>query len=241
MFDATAEYYDALYHDKDYQAEARYVADAIRDRVPRAASLLDVGCGTGAHAAFLATHHRFHVDGIDLEPAFVERARARLPSATFTRADMTDFDLDRTYDAVICLFSAIGYVRNEPNLHRAIAAMARHTGPGGVLVVEPWFEPGVMRPGFLTCRVAETANGTICRMSHTAIEGAVSRLHFEYLIGSAAGLRRAAERHELGLFTRDQMEGAFAAAGMAATFDERGPTGRGLYVARRTPAAEAGP
>lgn len=233
MFSATVDYYDAIYHDKDYQAEARYIATVIRARVPRAASVLDVGCGTGGHAPFLAAEHGFRVDGIDIEAGFVEHARARHPAGTFTRADMTDFDLGRTYDAVICLFSAIGYVRDEPNLRRAVAAMARHSAPDGVLVVEPWFEPGAMRHGHVTCRVADTVDGTICRMSHTTIEGSVSRLHFEYLIGSPTGLRRVTELHELGLFTRRQMESAFVATGMTVAFDEQGPTGRGLYVAWR--------
>jgi len=238
MFSATVAYYDALYHDKDYRTEARYVATVIRERVPRAASVLDVGCGTGGHAPSLAAEHGFRVDGIDIEPGFVKHARARHRAGTFTQADMTDFDLGRTYDAVISLFSAIGYVKDEAGLRRAVWAMARHAAPDGVLVVEPWFEPGAMRQGYVTCRVADTPDGTICRMSHTAIEGQVSRLHFEYLIGSAAGLRRVTELHELGLFTRRQMESAFEAAGMTVAFDEQGPTGRGLYVASRTRGAE---
>jgi SAM-dependent methyltransferase len=231
VFSSTAAYYDALYHGKDYRAEARYVADVIRRQAPGAESILDVACGTGAHARFLATEHGFLVDGVDREPGFVERARARHPEGTFTQADMLDLALGRTYDAVICLFSSIGYVKAETGLHRAVAAMARHARRDGVLLVEPWFEPGTMQDGFVTCLVADTADGAVCRMSHTAIDGSVSRLTFEYLIGSASGLRRATEVHELGLFTRRQMEEAFVAAGLTVAFDARGPSGRGLYVA----------
>jgi SAM-dependent methyltransferase len=233
MFDASTDLYDLFYEAKDYRREAAYVAARIRDRVPEAATVLDVACGTGAHARFLAEDHGFAVDGIDLEPGLIERAAARLPSGRFVRADMTAFDLGRTYDAVVCLFSSIGYTRDETGLHRAVAAMARHLAPRGVVLVEPWFEPGDMQDGYVTCLVVDTPDGKACRMSHTTIDGAISRLRFEYLMGSAGGLRRATEVHELGLFPRDVMLHAFEEAGLAVQRDPEGPTGRGLYTAWR--------
>jgi 2-polyprenyl-3-methyl-5-hydroxy-6-metoxy-1,4-benzoquinol methylase len=71
------EYYDLLYRDvKDYAAEARLIRAVILDAHPAALTLLDVGCGTGAHARAL-NDTGFRVDGIDIEPAFVEIARRR--------------------------------------------------------------------------------------------------------------------------------------------------------------------
>jgi SAM-dependent methyltransferase len=233
MFNRTAKLYDAFYRDKDYRAEARYVADVIRARVPGAATLLDIACGTGEHARFLAVDHAFSVDGSDIEPGLLEIAATKLPAATFHVADMVDFELGRRYDAVVCLFSSIGYVRSEPALRRALAAMARHLVPGGVLVIEPWFEPGTMTHGFVTLLSSELPGGAkACRMSHTTVEGGLSRLRFEYLLGDADGLRRETEVHELGLFSRDEMTAAMGAAGLRGiAYDEQGPSGRGLYVA----------
>lgn len=51
---------------------------------------------------------------------------------------------------------------------------------------------------------------TVCRMSRTLIDGAVSRLEFEYLIGTSEGIERRKEVHALGLFTQGQMEGALS-------------------------------
>jgi SAM-dependent methyltransferase len=231
MFDATADYYDLFYAMKDYRVESRYVAAAIRDRVPRASSVLDVACGTGEHARFLAADHGFRVDGIDLEPALVAAARRKNPEGTFREADMVDFELGRRYDAVVCLFSAIGYVREEANLARAIAAMTRHLAAPGVLLVEPWFEPGAIQDGYVTALTVDTPDGKATRMSRTRIDGSVSHLEFEYLIGTAAGITRHSERHALGLFSRAQMEAAFVTAGLPVEYDQEGPSGRGLYVA----------
>jgi len=74
-------------------------------------------------------------------------ARLKTPAGNYTRADMTDFDLDRGYDVVTCLFSAIGRVITFERLERAISCMARHVRPGGALIVEPWFTPDRWNPG----------------------------------------------------------------------------------------------
>ena len=107
MFSESTDLYDRFYHEKDYRAEAAYVAAVVRGHVPSAESVLDVACGTGEHARCLSYDHGFRVDGVDLDPGFVALASRKNPAGTFARADMTDFDLGRTYDAVLCLFSSI--------------------------------------------------------------------------------------------------------------------------------------
>src|SRR2546428_12354641 len=50
-------YYDLLYRDKDYAAEARFVAELVRrhgGRPPAGVELLDLACGTGRHLIELA-------------------------------------------------------------------------------------------------------------------------------------------------------------------------------------------
>ncbi len=64
VFDEYARYYDLLYRDKDYQAEADYVAGLIQRFNPKAQSILELGSGTGIHAALLA-EKGFTVHGIE--------------------------------------------------------------------------------------------------------------------------------------------------------------------------------
>ena len=126
---------------------------------------------------------------------------------------MTALDLGEQYDVVTCLFSAIGYVRTVARLNRTVACFARHLAPGGVVVVDPWFEPGQLTHGWVMTLTGEAEGLRVCRMSRTVIDGSVSRLEFEYLIGRPSGLERRSETHELGLFTQSEMEHAFLAAG----------------------------
>ena len=51
----------------------------------------------------------------------------------------------------------------------------------------------------------------------------------------ASTVQVAREVHELGLFTQAEMMASFQQAGLAATYDSSGLTGRGLYVARVDP------
>lgn len=230
MFSESARFYDAIYSEiKDYRGESQRLADLIRAQRPHATRLLDVGCGTGEHARFLAAMG-FQVDGLDREAAFVERARTKNPEGRFSLADMVDFALESRYDVVTCLFSSIGYVRTVSNLRRTLKLFARHLNTAGLVIVEPWFQPGEMTHGAVYLHTAEQLGLKVCRMSHTEVRGRVSRLQFEYLIGDSGGLKRASEVHELGLFTRAEMQDAFRRAGLSVEYDPEGLSGRGLYV-----------
>ena len=225
-----AEFYDLLYSgEKDYPAEARLLESLIREKCPSAESLLDVGCGTGAHARSLLDIG-FKVDGLDLEPRFIEIARRKCPEGSFEVGDMTDFALPRKYDVVTCLFSAIGYVRTEDALRSAIQRMRDHLNPGGVLLVDPWFEPGQLTDGWIMTVNGRQDGLTVTRMSRTVVDGVISRLEFEYLIGTAAGIERRSEVHELGMFTQPQMEAAFLASGCSVARKPEALRTRGIYV-----------
>jgi SAM-dependent methyltransferase len=145
---------------------------------------------------------------------------------------MTDFDLATTYDAVTCLFSAIGYVKTVERLNRAVACMARHVKPGGALIVEPWFTPADWKPGTSNLHAGEIGADKVCRMTVSSQEGNVSVMLMHYLRSTSGGIEHYSERLELGLFTRDEMASAFEAAKMDVRHDSEGLMRRGLYIAR---------
>jgi len=144
---------------------------------------------------------------------------------------MADFDLGKRFDAVVCMFSSIGYVRTEERLRSATASMARHLEPGGILVVEPWLAPADWLDRHVGAVFVDEPELKIARMNIAQREGNVSIVEFEYLVGTPDGIERFSERHELGLFTVEQYLEAFRAAGLEANHDPDGPMGRGLYVA----------
>lgn len=93
MFTESAEIYDAIYQFKDYHAEAGRVAALIRQANPQARSILDVACGTGEHARWLASDHGFEVAGIDLDDVLLAVARRKVPQGQFICADMESLSM----------------------------------------------------------------------------------------------------------------------------------------------------
>jgi len=191
--------------------------------------VLDVACGTGLHLAYLKD--QYTVQGLDLDPNMLEIARRRCPGVPFHQGDLVDFDLGRTFDAVLCLFSSIGYAKTLARMQQAVQTMARHLRPGGLLIVEPWFTPDVFETGRFDALFVDEPDLKIARITTTSLEGTLSIVDFHYLVGTSDGVAYFTERHEVGLFTHDEYLDAFRDAGLAVDFDPDGFMGRGLYLA----------
>lgn len=234
MFAETPELYDRIYGSfKDYEAEASQIAELLALEIPGARSVLDVGCGTAEHARLLHTRHGYLVAGLDIEPRFIGLARKKLPGADFWTEDMAEFSLGRSFDVILCLFSAIGYVVTLDRLESALRSFRAHVSPGGLVLVEPWFQPAAWSHGRVFVHTAESDDLSVVWMSHSGHDGGRSILDFHYLIGTRDGVEHRTERHELGLFTKEEMEAAFVAAGFdSVEHDPEGLIGRGMYLAR---------
>jgi SAM-dependent methyltransferase len=229
MFSQTAAYYDTIYGFKDYHEEAGRITAIVRDSLRSGGNrLLDVACGTGRHLEHLKAH--FDVEGLDLDEDLLTIARARNPGIPFHRADMVDFRLDPPFDVVTCLFSSIGYTRTLDGLARAIACMARHLVPGGVLIIEPWFTPDAWHPNTVHAQFIDEPELKIARVNTSFAAGRLSYFDLHYLIGTPKGTEHLVERHELGLFESAEMREALSTAGLEVHHDPEGLTGRGLFV-----------
>lgn len=228
-------YYDLLYkaQGKDYQAECAELAALIKEHHSNASSVLDVGCGTATHARILRDDFKLNVDGSDIDADMIAIARQKVPEGQFDIADMVDMDLGRQYDAVVSMFSAIGYVKTKNRLFGALKSMAAHVKENGILIVEPWLTPDVFTSGRVSMDTADEEGIKISRMSRTELIDNISRLKFFWTVNTLEKLETFDEVLELGLFTKDEMLEAFKAAGMNAKhYDMEGRfSNRGMYVA----------
>jgi ubiquinone/menaquinone biosynthesis C-methylase UbiE len=231
MFSKSAQWYDALYSFKDYQQESNTIISLLKKEHPQAKTLLDVACGTAEHDKYFSKDYQ--VDGFDLNSEFVQIASQKNPEGQYYVADMTDFELKKTYDIILCLFSSIGYVRTLDNVIKTLVCFKKHLNKGGLLVVEPWFTPDTWKPDNpVHMLTAEKDDHKICRMNISEQEGNLSIINFHYLLGSIKGIQYFTECHELGLFSISEMKNAFKEAGFNARYDSEGLTGRGLYSAK---------
>ncbi len=233
MFTQTALFYDKIYaaRGKSYAAEAAAIAALVRSRTPAAETLLDVGCGTGAHRAEFE-RLGFVCSGFDLDLKMVAIARSRLPERPIEPADMSTFALGRRFDSVVSLFGTTAYARTPPHLDATVAAMAAHLAPGGTLVVEPFVSFAAYRPGFVDSVFVDEPDLKIARMSLSKQMGKIAILDFHYLVATLKGVERYFERHEVGLFDEATYRHAFEAAGLSFTVADVPASAfeRGLYI-----------
>lgn len=230
MWVELAPFYDVIYQWKDYRAESERIHQLIRSHcVSNGNTLLDVACGTGGHTEFL--RDRYDITGIDLNREMLKVARRKIPGVTFLSRDMSSFNLNRRFDAVICLFSSIAYVRTYRNLKRTIACFARHLKPGGVLIIEPFFTKETFIAGSIHAATLEAEDAKITRHNVSRRRGNMAVLDFHFLLSTKRGTRYFRDVHEMALFDRERFLEITAHAGLTSRYDENGlMPGRGLYV-----------
>jgi len=92
---------------------------------------LDLGCGAGRSAVWLADHG-WHVTGVDFSEVAIGLARERRPDVDWVLADLRDYEPDHaSFDLVLVLFVHLPPEDRRVLLGRAAAALA----PGGTALV----------------------------------------------------------------------------------------------------------
>lgn len=149
-FQKYSAFYDLLYRDKDYAAEARYVAAKVRSFNPSAQYILELGSGTGRHGRLLA-EMGFDVYGVERSPEMVSVANAHNVTANGTQGsfscevgDVCTANLGRTFDAVISLFHVVSYQTSDAALRAAFQVAADHLAPGAPFLFDVWHAPAVV-------------------------------------------------------------------------------------------------
>jgi cyclopropane fatty-acyl-phospholipid synthase-like methyltransferase len=126
------QFYDAVMGDR--AAAAVYVRGLIERHKPGARTLLELACGTGSMLAHLARD--YEVSGLDLSAEMLAIARQKLPRVRLIRADMTDFDLGRQFDVLICVSDAINHVLSFAGWRRVFRRAAAHLARGGLFIFD---------------------------------------------------------------------------------------------------------
>jgi SAM-dependent methyltransferase len=163
----------------------------------------------------------------------LEEARRNVKNVEFLRGDMVNFDLGRRFDVVLCLFSAIGYVRTYPKLARTLRNLARHLTAGGVLIIEPWFTKSDWRAGTVHVVAPQGSRDLkVVRVDYSGVKGDMSVVDEMTVVAKRGeGITYYRERQLMGLFERDDFLRLMAKAGLRAKYLKTSlAPGRGLYV-----------
>lgn len=222
VFGGYARYYDLFYRDKDYAGEARLVDGWLRAPGSAGGTLLDVGCGSGAHAREFA-QLGWVVTGVDLSPAMIALARSKTgPNATgeFLIGSAAQFDLARTFSSAVSLFHVVSYQTQLEETLSMFANIRRHLIPGGRFVFDFWHGPGVLSdPPVVKIRRMEDARVRVTRISepvHHRTQCAIEVNYEVFIEDVATGqVERLMETHHMRYYFLPELEGLLTRAGFA--------------------------
>lgn len=181
IFNAYSRYYDLLYRDKDYSAEADYVSALLRAHGIAGKDILEFGSGTGKHGRLLAACG-FRVLGIERSAEMVAQSSQGADFACI-QGDIRSIDLSRKFDALVSLFHVVSYQVKNEDIRAVFSAAARHLCSGALFIFDVWYTPAVLaqRPSIRIKRMSDEAV-EVTRIAEPVIFPNDNRVDVQYSI-----------------------------------------------------------
>lgn len=130
-------YYHTLYKNRD-ENEAQKTLDNLLKALdlPAGARILDLACGKGRHARYLA-EKGFDVTGLDISDASITFARQfEHEHLAFYQHDMRHPFRINYFDAVMNMFTSFGYFETDRDHLLALKNVYRDLKPGGLFLLD---------------------------------------------------------------------------------------------------------
>ncbi len=150
VFKDYAAYYDLLYKDKDYPEEVNYINDLIREYKKETKTILEMGCGTGKHAALLVKKG-YSLVGVDFSKSMIELANKRLVDENiqkneldFLVGDARNINLGKKFDVVLSLFHVVSYMTTDIDILKMFKTVSDHLDKGSLFIFDCWYGPAVI-------------------------------------------------------------------------------------------------
>lgn len=200
-FSDYAQYYDALYSDKDYEAECDYIEEIFNlFSSNKIRHILDLGCGTGGHV-FPLIQRGYKVSGVDSSERMLAAARKKAEEnnvqVEFVLGDIRSLELDQQYDAIIAMFAVMSYQTTNDDLLATFKTAHQHLHKDGLLIFDSWYGPAVLtiRPSPRT-KTIELGKERIVRTAEPVLDSKSNLVKVNYTVTKSRGDQSLEETSE---------------------------------------------
>ncbi len=131
--------YDELMKDAPYDQWVQFVKDMLEKYEVRAASLLDLACGTGELSVRFAKEG-FHVTGVDLSEDMLAVAQAKAEEKSvripFFQQDMANLEGQGLFDVIGIFCDSLNYLKTEEEVIATFANVVEHLQQDGIFIFD---------------------------------------------------------------------------------------------------------
>lgn len=216
MYSEIAEWWPLLSSPAEYEEEAGFFTRTLNeasDEPPR--TVLELGSGGGNNASHMKAD--FEMTLVDLSPNMLEVSKRLNSDCEHIAGDMRTIRLEREFDAVF-IHDAIDYMTSTADLSAAVQTAFLHTRPGGVALFCPDHIRETFKPS--TEHGGSDADGRGLRYLQWTWDpepgDSSCTTDYAYLLKDRDGsVRVLHDRHECGLFSREEWNAILVSVGFA--------------------------
>lgn len=223
LYSELAKYYDLIVQ-KDTRRECGFLVNVFEKYGQGIKTVLDLGCGTGRHAKILS-EKGFKVTGIDLSEELLAVAREKCPRAEFLKMDFRELHFEKTFDAVIFMWTTFSYLKEE-ELKKFVSSIYRYVDQLLILDSTNFFNPKERDPSTKSrVKVSENEEVRIVQKVNALFEGNFRTLSSKYdILNKLTGERKELQdEHVAQMYSLDELgkflEGKFEIVGAFGDYD----------------------
>jgi ubiquinone/menaquinone biosynthesis C-methylase UbiE len=218
LYGNLAKYYDLIHINKNYEEEVTKLNKIIsKYKKSDGNELLEVACGSGKHIKYFKNN--FICTGMDINIGILNVAKEKFPDVIFKKGNMINFNLNKKFDVITCLFSSIGYIKKYSNVRKTIFNFSKHLKKGGIIIIEPWITKKDYHSGSPHMDNYADKDIKISRQVVSRAKDNRSILDMHYLVAERnKKVKYITDRHEMLLFEKSIFIKYMKEAGFEVTY-----------------------
>ncbi len=137
-YDKFLEYYDKIVRSVNNPIEDEVeflIEDCIKEYKPETKKILELACGTWVVAKELKKAG-YKLTGLDISKKMLDKAKENLDAKELVLWDMTDFNLEKKFDTVLCNYNSICHLLKWEQWQKFFENVSNHLEKDGLFVFD---------------------------------------------------------------------------------------------------------